>query len=201
MLKQESNKMFVMNSKNNYNKTSVFLVKALFKENFDLLKKCGFVNGFIKMDGLEILQGPGRRLLLLLFKHNKLKITDIKNIIHQNTHVNVLFADELVNDYLVIAVEFPPEFNKDYDMFIEGKYSKFSKEFKSLFPKTKDAFNSKNVKVGKKYTLYYHIFHKTEWLKNFWKTKFELIELDDKLELWEKPNEEDTILKTENLIK
>lgn len=180
-----------------FNKTTVFLTKFIFGNNFDMLKKTGFIDSYTsEPEIMKILTlNENQRFLFLLFKNNKLKTEEMKQIVSDLAivPVQIVFSYELINDYSMIVIDFPEKYTKDYDHVVNGMYSKLSEEFKEKFPITRDVFNDKKVRIGKEYTIYYHIFNKTEWLKDFWMERLNLIELDDKLELWEKPNESDLV--------
>lgn len=192
-----------------FNKISAFLTKFIFKENFDSLKKAGFIDSFISdpeitkiMNEIDIKDIENRRFLFLLFNNKKLNKDDVTKIVNTlGTHERHIYSYDLINDYFMVVIEFPQEFVKDYDLILQGKYSKLSEEFKKSFPETKPVFNSSNIKIGLEYTIYYHIFNKTEWLNNFWLKKLNLVELDKNLELWEKPKENDIIFNINKLIK
>ena len=188
-----------------HNKISLFLTRFLFNENMEMLRKTGFIDSFTKDKNtdLSIFNLDESKKLFLLFKSKKLGLFDIINIIKElvSIEIHVLCKYDLFDDYQMVVIDFPKEFNSDYDNIVDGKYSKLSSKFKASFPETEDVFNEKKVRIGKRHTIYYHIFNKTEWLQNYWKTKLNLIELDDKLELWTKPLEQDLVFDIKNYIK
>lgn len=187
-----------------FNKTTVFLTKFIFGNNFDMLRKIGFADSYTSdPEIMSILTlGQNQRLLFLLFRNKKLGINEMKKVVIDLAIVPVqsVFSYELVNDYSMIVIDFPEKYTQDYDYVVKGMYSKLSDSFKEKFPISRDVFNSKKVRIGKEYTIYYHIFNKTEWLKNFWMERLGLIELDDKLELWEKPGDSDLIFDVKKII-
>ncbi len=202
MEKQELSK--IEQSQERFNKTTVFLTKFIFGDNFDLLKKTGFTDSYTSDPEIMkiITPEPLQRFLFLLFKSKKLNINDLKKIITNLAIVpiNIVFSYELVNDYTMVIIDFPEKFIYDYDNVVKGKYSRLSDNFKSKFPTTRDVLNSKKQRVGAEYTIYYHIFNKTDWLKEFWMGRLGLMELDDKLELWHSPDEKDLIFNINNII-
>ena len=194
-----------------FNKTTVFLTKFIFGDNFDMMKKIGFIDTYISdpeidkmfnIDGDQKIFDKNQRVLFLLFKNKKLPAKDIKKIVTDLALVPIYiyFSYELINDYSMIVIDFPEKYIPDYDHFINGMYSKFSQSFKDKFPVARDVFNAKNIKIGKEYTLYHHVFNKTEWLKNFWMERLGLMELDEKLELWEKADNKDLIFDVSKII-
>jgi hypothetical protein len=188
-----------------FNKTTVFLTKFIFGDHFDMMKKLGLIDSYVEDPEIMKIVTPGKdqRILFLLFKNKKLTLADLKKITLEMaiSSVQVVFSYELINDYSMIVVDFPQEFIYDYDCIKEGKYSKLSGNFKSRFPMTVDVYNDKNIKIGKEYTLYHHIFNRTDWLKNFWLERLGLMELDEKLELWEQPLEKDLIFNINKIEK
>ena len=194
-----------MSKQGDHNKTTLFLTKFLFGEDFNSLKRCGFINTYtdVIIEKVSLLSylPKNKKYLFLMFNNKILKIEEVETIISLNPSVKIVGNKELINDNFIIYLEFPYEFSKDFEFFKNGEYSKLSERFKNKFPITKDAFNAQKVKIGREHTLYYHIFNKTEWLQEFWKKKLNLIELDEKLELWEKPNDNDLILNVNNYFK
>lgn len=188
----------------NFNITTTFLGKFIFGNNFDMLKKVGLIDCFVSdPEIMEILKNcENQRFLFLLFKNKKLNLDEIKKIVKSLTTVpvDVVFTYELVNDYSMVVLDFPIEFVGDFDNIVAGRYSKLSEQFKIVFPQTRDVLNEKKQRLGMEYTLYYQIFNKTDWLKDFWCKRLGLIELDDKLELWEKPRDADLVFNVKNII-
>jgi hypothetical protein len=201
MEKQESSKEKLYQEK--FNKVTVFLAKFLFKENFDMLKKAGYVDSYINDPSLELKDAfEKQKLLFLLFKNKKLNLENLKQLVTDFTTIplDFIMSYELVNDYSMIIVEYPKNFYQDYDNLIKGKYSKLSQEFKDGFPSVVDVFNSEKVRIGREYTMYYHVFNKTQWLKDIWLERLGFIELDDNLELWQKPDENDLFFNLKTII-
>lgn len=187
-----------------FNKITTFLVKFIFQENFEILKKSGFVDSYTNdPDITSILSlNENQRLLFLLFKNKKLTVTDFKKIVSSlaTVPVDVVFSYELINDYSMIVVDFPEKYIPDYDHVANGRYSKLSQSFQDKFPVTKELLDGRGQRVAKEYTLFYHIFNKTQWLKDFWLERLGLAELEDSVELWEKPIEKDLVFNIKNII-
>jgi hypothetical protein len=188
-----------------YNITTVFLTKFIFGNNFEILKKLGLVDSYTQDPQImEILSlAENQRLLFILFKNNKYPHEELKKIILELAEVSVsaVFSYELVNDYCVVVLDFPEEFIKDYDKILEGKYSTLSLVFKSRFQPMIEVINENKQVIGKEYTIYYHIFNKTEWLKGKLMDRLGLAEISDNMELWSKPVEKDLIFNIKNIIK
>lgn len=187
-----------------FNKITTFLGKFIFGSNFDMLKKIGLVDCYVSdPEIMSILKlNENQRFLFFLFNNKKLKLEEIKKVVNSLTTVpvDVVFSYELINDYSMVVVDFPVEFVPDYDNIVKGIYSKLSEQFKVIFPETREVLNEKGQRLGQEYTIYYHIFNKTEWLKNIWCERLGLFELDDKLELWSKPDDNDLIFNIKKII-
>lgn len=198
------NEKTVESVQDNLNKTSIFLTKFIFANNFDALKKSGFVNSYTKDPEIMniITLAENQRLLFLLFKNKKMGANNLKKIVSElaTIPVQIVFSYELVNDYSMIVIDFPERYTIDYDSIVQGKYSKLSLEFKQGFPATRDVRNTSGERVGAEYTIYYHIFNKTDWLREFWEKRLNLMELDPKLELWDVPDERDLIFNVKNIL-
>lgn len=189
-----------------HNKISLFLSRFIFNGNMDLLRKSGFIDSYIKDKNVGedlLLVDSNTRLLFLLFKNNKLKMSEIIQIIRDLNiiNVNIRYSYELINNYFMIVVDFPKKFNEDYDNVVKGRYSKLSEEFKEGFPQTEDVLNENKARMGKRYTIYHHIFERTEWIQEYWKKRLGLMELDENLELWGRPLEIDMEFDIKQLIK
>lgn len=188
-----------------FNKTTVFLAKFIFGDNFDMMKKVGFIDSYTSdPEIMNILTlAENQRLLFLLFKNKKLTLKDMKQIVTDmaTVPVQIVFSYELVNDYAMVVIDFPTDYISDFDDVVAGRYSKLSEGFKSRFPLTRDVFNTRKIRVGMEHTIYHHIFNKTQWLKDFWMKRLDLIELDDKMELWQQPDKTDLIFEVKNILK
>lgn len=195
-IEQEKQQMF--------NKTTVFLTKFIFGDNFDMMKKAGFIDSYTSDPNIMniLTLGQNQRLLFLLFKNKKIGLEQMKKIVTDLAAipVQIVFSYELVNDYSMIVVDFPEKYIQDYDFITQGKYSKLSDSFKDKFPVSREVSNSKGQRMGREYTIYYHIFNKTDWLKNVLMERLGLMELDDKLELWSSPDQTDLIFNVTKIM-
>lgn len=185
-----------------FNKITVFLGRFVFNTSLDTIKKTGLINCYCKDEQYSdlISKETKQELLYVLFKNKKLSKEQIEKILISvsNSKLKVLHSYELIEDHFMIVLEFPKNFTEDYHNLVEGKYSKLSKEFKKAFPETKPLYNKEGKEIAKEYTLYYHIYNKTKWLKNFWMERLGLAEISENLELWSKPSEEDLVFNIKN---
>ena len=89
---------------------------------------------------------------------------------------NINYVETLDEPGIVIMVyRVPPQFGADYLLFLNGAYSITSPDFKACFKmkEYKQAPDGQLLKtVGgayvTEYTMYYHIFNKTQFLKDKW---------------------------------
>lgn len=187
-----------------FNKITIFLSKFIFQENFDILKKSGFIDSYTSDPDVSSVIEPKQeqRLLFLLFKSKKMNLEDLKNIVKSLVKVptDIIFSYELVNDYSMIVIDFPENYIRDYDYVIQGKYSKLSEDFKNKFEMTQEVLNSNKVRIAREYTLYHHIFNKTQWLKQFWMDRLGLCEIEDNVELWEQPDKSDLYFNVTSIV-
>jgi len=165
--------------------SSLFLLPLLNLEKIDL-KKYNFINLYL---GEE--QYVDNKLYLLFEGESAYEYADYLKYTH-HLYVDSYFLDKKT----MIVFNVPREFEKDYKYFIEGKYSKFSNSFKDLFPKTSNVYDNLGVFLNKEHTIYYHIFNRSEWLKETWMEKLKINEIPEDLELWDKPNIEKEVYKS-----
>lgn len=191
-----------------YNNITIFLAKFLFQQNFSMLKKSGFINAFVSDPEIESLTeneesviGGGRNLYLL-FKSKKMSVENLAKIVESLSveKVKLLHKYELINNYSMVVLQFPKDYKEDYDLVLSGSYSNLSDEFKSKFEMVQEVTNTSGKVLGKEYTLYHHIFNKTEWLQQFWKDRLGMFELEPTLELWEQPSDKDLKFNVKDII-
>lgn len=183
-----------------FNKTTLFLTRCIFSINFEALKKTGFVDSYTTDPAYDF--NKDKKLIFMLFKNKKLTVEDLTNIVGVLAvkPVSIIHSYELINDYCMLVVEFPKEYENDYEMFLEGRYSKLSEDFKENFPDTREVFNEKNQRVGEEYTIYYHIFNRTDWLKNYWLKRLNLAKLEPGVELWQQPDTGDLVFNVNTIL-
>jgi hypothetical protein len=139
--------------------------------------------------GVLIMSGTSKSRIL-----DSLKIV-IKNH-NYNTSKNILDDYDYEDGYIVVVYVLNPDYTKDYQLVKQGKYSKTSKEFQTLFPKI-----IKIVKNGLRkdeISLQYRVFNKTEDLKKFWEDKLDVI-FDQENEIWHGFVEEKEVLNLDKI--
>lgn len=159
--------------------TTIFIVPTL-KIDRDRLKENNFLNAY---------------------SHDKMRekeYTDCVFLLFKPTHLDNfrLFLDEeyertksVIEDYdhdgnfVVVVYKLDSKFKEDYKLIRKGKYSKTSKEFQKLFPKTLPMQMSSSVKKTDEISLQFRIFNKTSDLVEYWEKKFDVI-FGEEQEVW-----------------
>lgn len=112
----------------------------------------------------------------------------------QELQKNINFVDVLDEPGTVIVVfRVPPKFGTDYLLFLNGAYSMTSPDFKACFQLKVYKQDDKGVYLKTstgayqtEYTMYHHIFNKTEYLRNKWRDALGDVLLPKDMELYDK---------------
>lgn len=182
------------NSNRKYNISTKFLLPILkFSKKVleEYLPEFGFVNTYINCN---VLTYPFE-VLYILFNPKELDLNffNFEKEFCKNT--NYIETYDLGNNLVLFIFRIPKEYQRDFNLFIEGKYSKTSKSYQNLFPKESYITDSTGRKMRdnkgfylKEPSSFFHIFNKTDFLKRKWREKlgyddddpiFEDIELYD----------------------
>jgi hypothetical protein len=166
--------------------SSVFLLRGLelvpsteILTNSKLIKNLGFINAFTSDKYHENdLECP--LYLLFQYKDDSQRIL-LNDFIQGEYEVGLLIQDyDYPEEHVVLLYTYPDIFKEDYKRIIEGKYSKVSMGFRTLFPETYKEYGKT------KKTLTNHVFNRTP---EFQKEREEDLALDpgflDDVELWE----------------
>lgn len=158
------------------------------------LKELGFINCYIA-DKHRTKVNERDTHLYLLFRPDPKQalnlIIKIAKLEQQDIDHSVLLEDYNYEDgYTVLVFKFPDRFKKDYDKFLNGKYSRFSKEFQETFPENKviqftNEFNKIEKLAGK--STQWMIINKDPRIKRFVESKYDGISLDEAPEYWHMP--------------
>lgn len=172
--------------------TSIFMVPTL-KIPRNALRENGFINGYVK-DEMKEVQYEG--CIYLLFRPEQVdKFREFLDSEYERTK-NVIDDYDYPNGFVVVVYKLDPSFSPDFQLVRTGKYSKTSKNFQNLFPKTVKILKS-GVSVDE-VSLQYRVFNRTEDLIRFWEDKFG-VEFSDEQEIWGGFQEEKEILTEEVL--
>lgn len=114
--------------------TTVFILPAFMSEGgikrLDL-KGMGFVNAYIK-DAEQPYEGNDYRIYLLF----KVESWGRFKTLYKKFEKWLVDEYDYKDNFVVIVLKIPQEWKKDFELFIQGKYSKFSQQFRSKLPDT-----------------------------------------------------------------
>lgn len=171
----------------NYNRgltcTSLFLLPPL-AIGTDRLTANGFINAY-----LDDISHPTHYedSIYILFKPHNL---DVFNYFLTQEKSRITIIDDYdYEEYVVLVYKLPPEFIGDYQLFLEGKYSKFSEKLKNLFLKNSNK-NDPSIQV--------RIITKDSGLKEYWEEQLN-ITLSGEDEMWQKPDLSKEVLDIEEV--
>jgi len=158
--------------------TTLFMVPTLKIPREELINN-GFINGFIKdrkrdvqyEDAVYLLFNPKDFDRFRMFLDNEYERT------------SAVIDDYDYNDgFVVVVYKLDPKFKTDFDLIKQGKYSKTSYEFQSLFPKIKKIITPDGLHRDE-LSLQFRIFNKTGDLVDFWERELGM-RFDPKQEIW-----------------
>jgi hypothetical protein len=172
--------------------TTIFMVPTL-KINRDHLYDNGFMNGYVKDVRKDV---QYENCIYLLFKPENLdKFKDFLDEEYERTK-SIIDDYDYEDGYVVVVYELDNRYKRDFEYVKNGKYSKTSKEFQSLFPKIV------KIKTDGRYkdeiSLQYRIFNHTEDLVQFWENKLD-VKFDEDQEIWHAFIEENEILNLDKI--
>jgi hypothetical protein len=172
--------------------TSIFMVPTL-SINRDKLKDNEFINAYIN-DGRREVQFEN--CIYLLFSPKDLdKFKEFLDGEYERTAA-IIDDYDYEDGFVVLVYELNKKFKKDFALVREGKYSKTSKEFQSMFPKVIKI--KKNGLHRDEISLQYRVFNKTEDLRKYWEEKIG-VEFDDTMEVWQGFIEENETLNLDKI--
>lgn len=130
-------------------------------------KEFGYTNTYLFWDKREY----PFNVMYLVFKPQKFTLSFYLFTLNMEKSVNYVETIDAPGS-VVIVYRVPARFDTDYLLFLNGAYSLTSLDFKACFQLRKYKFNEKGevmkTSVGAletEYTIYYHIFNKTEELR------------------------------------
>lgn len=143
-------------------------------------------------------------------------LDDIHHDVHHDNSLYVLFKPEniaafsdfvekeyknnslLMEDYdyrggyVVLVYHFAEKYINEYELFMQGKYSKFSKEYISLFPVEILVYHPKYGNTSCT-SLQHHVFTRSAEIKGYWERKIGQ-KIPDDMELWSAPDMDKEVL-------
>lgn len=174
--------------------TTIFMVPTLGIKREDL-KDNGFINGYVKDSHRDV---QYQDCIYLVFQPKNVdKFREFLDSEYERTK-------ELIDDYnyeggyVVVVYRLNPDYERDFKLVRQSKYSKTSKSFQALFPKTirvkRDGIDETVI------CLQYRVFNKTEDLIQFWEERLD-VKFDDDQEIWHAFEEENEILNINKMKK
>lgn len=164
--------------------TTIFIVPTL-KIDKDNLRNNGFINGYIADKNSEL---QYENAAFLLFKPENLeKFMNFVDGEYERTPTSLVDDYDCGEGYVVLVYELNQKFIQDYNLIKQGKYSKTSKAFQDLFPKTVVLY--RNGYEEHQMSLQHRVFNKSADLKAYWHSKIDQ-NIPDELEFWDEFNVE-----------
>jgi len=158
--------------------TSIFIVPTI-KVPTGKLKENGFINGYIKDDGHDT---QYKDCVYVLFKPTNMDVfREFLDAEYERTK-DVVEDYDYEDGFVIIVYKLKSKFKKDYELIMQGMYSKTSKSFQNEFSKV-----VKIVKDGKhmdELSLQVRVFKKSPDIKEYWEEKLD-IEFTEDMEYWE----------------
>jgi hypothetical protein len=172
--------------------TSIFMIPTL-KFPKDSLKQNGFINGYMKDERKDTQYEDA---VYILFQPNNLdKFREFLDVEYERKN-HVIEDYDYEEGFVIVVCKLNSKFKKDFNLIKEGKYSKTSKAFQDLFPKS-----VKIVRNGvhkDELSLQLRIFKKTEDLREFWEDKLD-VTFDEDYEVWDGWDEQKEVLNLDKL--
>lgn len=181
---------------NKENISTIFLLPAIQIKNS--VKKefydNGFINTYITTNKIKY----PYEVIFLLFNPSEFDYQYAGFESRLISNENYIECNDLGNNYVLYTFKIPQIFIKEYYLFLDGRYSEFSKEYKELFPNKSHVYdNDKKPLKDKKggYLLedspYFKVFNKDEGFKEKLAQKlgYEDTSILDDVELYDKQDE------------
>lgn len=174
--------------------TSLFFVPTLKIDGKDL-KENNFINAFIK----DIKREAQEDSVFLLFKPDNLQIFDYFVECEYGRINSPLQEDyDYSGGYSVLIYSLDPNYQEDFQLIKQGKYSHTSEDFQNLFPMVKKITNQQGLHRDE-LSLQTRIFKKTEDLKQYWEDKLGM-EFKEYMEVWSGFDEEKETLNIDDYL-
>jgi len=171
-----------------WNVSNLFLVPLL-NIGRNRLDKHGFINSYILNQEEELDYESDRHQFLM--PQNMGDVKDFKEDEKERRAV-ILDEHDYPGGFILLTYELPKRFKRDYQLILQGKFSKTSEAYRSAIPavvKTK----SNNV-ITSTASLQHMVFNKDAALKQFWEKMFD-VTMEEDQELWTCPTVEQETFK------
>ena len=175
--------------------TSIFMIPTVLP--LAELKDNGFINGYIKDDRKE---DQYKDSVYILFKPKNLdKFRKFLDSEYDRTKT-IIEDYDYEDGYVVVVYQLNEKYKKDYELIKLGKYSKTSKSFQDLFPRSVKIIKSGLSKD--EISLQTRVFKKSQDLIEFWEDKLGLnLEelMGEDFEVWDGWDESKEILELDKI--
>jgi hypothetical protein len=177
-----------MTEKERKNCTTIFLLPAVGQSRQHLLKY-GFLAAYLDDINHEV---HYEEAVYCLFKPEDASDLQLYLDIEHKRNPQIVEDYDYEGGYIVVVYKIMEKYLKEYQLFLQGKYSKFSSEYISMFPTDIVVEDTLGMAVVKK-SLHYHVFNRTKEIKEYWEKKIgEKITND--MELWSSPDMDKEVL-------
>lgn len=168
--------------------STIFLLPGVGLKRQNLLRH-GFISAYIDDKNHDVHYDTS---IYLLYKPEQ--ISEFQKFMTSEYKRTPLLVEDYdyPGGYVVTVYKFPSEFLSEYELFLQGKYSKFSKKYIDLFPSRIEVYDPIDNLNKEKYSLQYHVFGRTAAIRKYWEEVlgYKPGELPDDLEYWSIPEKE-----------
>jgi hypothetical protein len=167
--------------------TTILLLPSVGTSRRSLLKY-GFINGYLADKNHEI---QYQQAVYILFKPESWEKFG-HHLEREEKSENLIAQYDYAGGYIVLVYSILDQWRDIYPLFMEGQYSRFTQEYKDLFPQMTRVLDNKTGLMSDELTLQYMIFTKAEALQEMWEKELGIAfkELGPDMEVWGKPNME-----------
>ena len=168
----------------------------MFKIGRPKLAKHGFVNSYLfNGESEEQIENA----IYLLFKPDNMELfNDFVEELREKK-VPIIGENDYPDGFVLLTLQLPSKYQKDYDLIWEGAYSKTSEDFQKTIP-SYVKYNKPNGVSVTDMTIQHMIFSRYEFLRRHWESSLNIV-MEDTQELWSKPTVESETFKLENHVK
>ena len=161
--------------------TTILLLPAIGMSRRALLKY-GFINAYLADIDSEI---EYKDCVYILFKPDSIDRFE-SFFMREKESKNFVTQYDYEGGYIVLVYSILDKFKADYNLGLDGIYSKFSNEYKETFPKFVKVVNSETGILESQISLQFHIINRSIALRNMWEEEFKVKfkDLGEDMEVW-----------------
>lgn len=175
--------------------TTMFLVPGLGINVEEVRFRYGFINGYISDKD----QYAYDRAVYLLFKPKDVIEFQLFFEREKKRTINLIDDYDYEDGHTVLVYEFPSKFDKEFQLFLGGRYSRFRNKYKELLPVFESKLDEDDIPFSE-HTIQFMVIYKSKALREYLEKKMDTILTDDE-ELWSKPNIELETLDISKILK